>query len=116
MKENPDVSQLFSDPYVQIKFPGVESLCRYGLISLQLHETKRVYGGTKSFGSGTLAVASRNKAVPQWNQAAPRRKTNGRKRCKINMLRISVPALSGTRHKKGRKRGFTRVLGPLKRP
>jgi hypothetical protein len=59
MKGNAGVRTLFSDPSGQIKLPGKESLCRYGRLSLQLLETKRAHGGTKSSGSGTPAVASR---------------------------------------------------------
>ena len=58
MKANPQVRKLFSKPSGQTKLPGNESLCRYGRISLQILETKRAPGGTKSPGSAKLAVAS----------------------------------------------------------
>ncbi|MHB9072529.1 MAG: hypothetical protein ACYC6G_03280 [Desulfobaccales bacterium] len=48
----------FYDPPGQIKFPGNEALHRFGGFPLKLAKTKRAPGGTKSSGSGKLAVAN----------------------------------------------------------
>jgi hypothetical protein len=106
MKEIMNMEKPFSVPPGQIKLPGNEALRRFGGFFMKLARTKRAHGGTKSSGSGTRAVANRKQVVP----GGPWANDSGLKRSKFHMLRLIVSELSGTWHKKGEKRGFTRVL------
>jgi hypothetical protein len=117
MQENPDMRKLFSDPSDQIRFsyggqrlvplwPPFSATSRNQVRPCR-HKAlwQRHNGGCEPEVNGPTAVPG----GPQANVSAI-------KRSKFHMLRLIVSELSGTWHKKGQKKGFTRVLGARKRP